>query len=227
MTSNKWTRTATSASLTILGVTQFVKKAGVMVQLSETTPFNSSGCQIWSLDRLMDFSHMRGLLSLNEEGKRYWQMIFFCVRNRQPFSFKSEVCGQGVGEVNAQMLGVRTLEPFDRVIKITESINNRWDKCTTNGAQTVSIIQDYFQSTARDGIKVGDTDADSGSTSVTYYIPSIVRLDGASVSGINFSPLEDATVSVKSKETIHPLTLLAMGAAGVIKWRTDRDKNAA
>ena len=34
-------------------------------------------------------------------------------------------------------------------------------------------------------------------------------------------------VSVKRKEKTHPLVLLAMGAAGVLKWRADRDKDAA
>ena len=34
-------------------------------------------------------------------------------------------------------------------------------------------------------------------------------------------------VSVKGKEKIHPLALLGMGAAGVLKWRAQKDKDAA
>ena len=34
-------------------------------------------------------------------------------------------------------------------------------------------------------------------------------------------------VSVKGKEKIHPLALIGMGAAGVLKWRAQKDKDAA
>jgi len=37
----------------------------------------------------------------------------------------------------------------------------------------------------------------------------------------------NSIVSVKRKEKIHPLALIGMGAAGVIKWRAQKDKDAA
>ena len=38
---------------------------------------------------------------------------------------------------------------------------------------------------------------------------------------------KNAIVSIKRKEKIHPLALLGMGAAGVRKWKEQRDKDAA
>jgi hypothetical protein len=37
----------------------------------------------------------------------------------------------------------------------------------------------------------------------------------------------NSIVSIKRKEKIHPLALLGMGAAGVRKWREQKDKDAA
>jgi len=99
---------------------------------------------------------------------------------------------------------------------------------TTAGTLTVTIDEWYYNDTPGASIKVGDT----GAAVPFDFNP----LEGAALGVPIFLGLRqlkrrkaklNTMVSVKGKEKIHPLALLGLGAAGVLKWRAQKDKDAA
>ena len=95
----------------------------------------------------------------------------------------------------------------------------------------MSITQDYYENVPGQSLKVGQTS--STSTDIPF---NFNPLEGAALGVPIFVGLRslkrrkaklNTLVSVKGKEKIHPLALLGMGAAGVLKWRAQKDKDAA
>jgi hypothetical protein len=101
-----------------------------------------------------------------------------------------------------------------------------WAKWTTSATNTLTLNDWYYNATPGASITVGATD-----------IPfDFNPLQGAALGVPIFIGLRqlkrrkaklNTMVSVKGKEKIHPLALLGMGAAGVLKWRAQKDKDAA
>ncbi len=106
-----------------------------------------------------------------------------------------------------------------------------WAKWTSSNANnSVTIAEWAYNSTSGAPITVGDK---GSSTAIPF---DFNPLHGEALGVPIFLGLRqlkrrkakvNTMVSVKRKEKIHPLVLLAMGAAGVLKWRADRDKDAA
>ena len=107
-----------------------------------------------------------------------------------------------------------------------------WAKWTTtdgiNG--TLTLNEWYYNDTPGASITVGDR---GSSTDIPF---DFNPLQGAALGVPIFLGLRqlkrrklkaNSIVSVKRKEKIHPLALIGMGAAGVIKWRAQKDKDAA
>jgi len=107
---------------------------------------------------------------------------------------------------------------------------NGWFRWQTD-ANSLAIIEDYYNDTPNGAIKVGQTSSPSAAVPFDFN-----PLQGAALGVPIFIGLRqlkrrkaklNTMVSVKGKEKIHPLALLGMGAAGVLKWRAQKDKDAA
>ncbi|MEI6379766.1 MAG: hypothetical protein WCO81_02595 [Cyanobacteriota bacterium ELA615] len=102
-----------------------------------------------------------------------------------------------------------------------------WAKWTKTTSDSVTLNEWYYNDTPGGSIVVGQT----------KDIPfDFNPLQGAALGVPIFMGLRqlkrrkaklNTMVSVKGKEKIHPLALLGMGAAGVRKWREQKDKDAA
>ena len=105
-----------------------------------------------------------------------------------------------------------------------------WAKWTTSANNTLTLNEWYYNSTPGASITVGDR---GSSTDIPF---DFNPLQGAALGVPIFIGLRqlkrrkaklNTMVSVKGKEKMHPLALLGMGAAGVRKWREQKDKDAA
>jgi len=105
-----------------------------------------------------------------------------------------------------------------------------WAKWTTSATNTLTLNEWYYNATPGASITVGDR---GSSTDIPF---DFNPLEGAALGVPIFIGLRqlkrrklkaNSMVSVKGKEKIHPLALLGMGAAGVLKWRAQKDKDAA
>jgi len=107
-----------------------------------------------------------------------------------------------------------------------------WAKYTLYGGGSsglFSIDHWYYNDTPGASIVVGDKGTPTA-------VPEPLTVLGAALEVPIFIGLRqlkrrklkaNSIVSVKRKEKIHPLALLGMGAAGVLKWRAQKDKDAA
>jgi hypothetical protein len=105
-----------------------------------------------------------------------------------------------------------------------------WVRWTTTTSNTLTLNEWYYNDTPGGSIVVGDK---GSSTAVPF---DFNPLQGAALGVPIFIGLRqlkrrkaklNTMVSVKGKEKIHPLALIGMGAAGVLKWRAQKDKDAA
>ena len=105
-----------------------------------------------------------------------------------------------------------------------------WAKWTTTTSNSLTLDEWYYNDTPGASIVVGDK---GSSTAVPF---NFNPLQGAALGVPIFIGLRqlkrrklraNSMVSVKGKEKIHPLALIGMGAAGVLKWRAQKDKDAA
>jgi len=228
MPNNKWTKTATSASLAILGVTQLNNKADANIvlqgsNLTSTDPNYSS----WSLDHKQGYS-ANAFVTAFSNGDASVSATATVARFRvmnlgSVVSSNASVVNQKInltsGGSSFGYFGFRDTKGGTPIYGWA-----RWTKTTSN---SVTLNEWYYNDTPGGSIVVGQT----------KDIPfDFNPLQGAALGVPIFMGLRqlkrrkaklNTIVSIKRKEKIHPLALLGMGAAGVRKWREHKDKDAA
>ena len=228
MPKNKWTKTATSASLAILGVTQLNNKADANIvlqgsNLTSTAPNYSS----WSLDHKQGYSAVAFVTAFSTGAASVsatTTVARFRVMNLgSVVSSNALVVNQKINLTNGvSSFGYFGFRDTNGGIPIYG-----WARWTKTTSDSVTLNEWYYNDTPGGSIVVGQT----------KDIPfDFNPLQGAALGVPIFMGLRqlkrrkaklNTMVSVKGKEKIHPLALLGMGAAGVRKWREQKDKDAA
>ncbi len=251
MSNSKWTKTATSASLAILGMTQLSNKAHSAI-VSGGGPLSQVGLGSfsWTLDAVNGGT---GTLVQFSSGTSSHSLVINLSQGNAGASFKNAL----VGDLNGSNVGftpnVAVFSQFfstanqpvvwptneTHYIAFVDTHGGNtpiygWASVTV-AADTQNFVLDqwYYESTPGTGICVGST---ATTNTCISQVPEASTMGGAVSAVFIFGGLRylkrrkaktNSMVSIKRKEKVHPLTLLAMGAAGVRKWREQRDRNAA
>jgi hypothetical protein len=239
MPNNKWTKTATSASLAILGVTQLNNKADAKIVLGGSNVTQSgNGFTTWTLDQVSGYgAHARaGIINFTGMVPAAYGSTGVAIVTYGGGTLGGVIDGNAVFR-SARLLG-RIPDPGGnpktgyfgfRDTKGGTGIYG-WAEWTLSSTKTLTLNEWYYNDTPGASIKVGDKGT---STAVPF---DFNPLEGAALGVPIFIGLRqlkrrkaklNSIVSVKGKEKIHPLALLGMGAAGVLKWRAQKDKDAA
>jgi len=248
MSDSKWTKTATSASLALLGMTQLNNKAqATIVSGSGPIIHNGLGSISWTLDGVNN-----GQGQLNEQTISGLALVLNATQIDTGVSFRTANYGTINDGNNAFGTQVQAFATFNTAwtgtstqyiaFKDTHGPNPPifgWASISViAGTQNYTLNQWYYQDNGG-GICVGATGIagnplnDHNSCSVPFDFNPLegVALGIPIYLGLRHLKRRKAkvnsTVSIKRKEKVHPLTLLAMGAAGVRKWREQRARDAA
>ena len=239
MPNNKWTKTATSASLAILGVTQLNNQADAKIVLGGSNVTQSGqGSTHWVLDSVPGYGATGAVFVSSDTfvakgGVRYANLAhsaWFAAANAG-----SVVDGRGRYASSLWLvIGVNPMADLIGYFGFRDTKGGTpiygWAKWTTTTSNSLTLDEWYYNDTPGASIVVGDK---GSSTAVPF---DFNPLQGAALGVPIFIGLRqlkrrkaklNTMVSVKGKEKIHPLALLGMGAAGVIKWRAQKDKDAA
>ena len=247
---SKLSKTATSAGLAILGVTQFSNKANSSIVYNTSTSLTAinGGVPItWTLDTVPGYGAQFRLAVITGNGSLSsitYAKIFNTTLAANGGRIKVAAYGANVAAVNPSFLGFNLARgnsgagglpnatgyiAFKDITQTTPIYG--WAKWTTsNPANTLSITEWAYNSVPGGSITVGQK---TGATDIPF---DFNPLQGMALGVPVFLGLrqlkrhkakKNAIVSIKRKEQIHPLALLGMGAAGVRKWRAQKDKDAA
>ena len=258
MPNNKWTKTATSASLAILGVTQLNNKANANIVQGGTASLSLSflgyNHVAWSIDASTHNTNLggslSGFLSPGDASVLFGRTANVSASSNQVRFLAAASTGADValffgshntGKANLLRIPANTSQAqfvgsqhgyimFKDIKTSLTSPTYGWARWEASG-DTVSITQDYYENVPGQSLRVGQTS--STSTDIPF---DFNPLQGAALGVPIFMGLRqlkrrkaklNSIVSIKRKEKIHPLALLGMGAAGVRKWREQKDKDAA
>jgi hypothetical protein len=239
MSNNKWTKTATSASLAILGVTQLNNQADAKIVLGGSNVTQSGvGGSVWTLDALAGYSAQADVLIFTQSLRTFYGSVTNMAG--RGFFAPGLVTGSSVNgnlSWNSHILlaiGFSGLPAESGYFGFRDTKGGTpiygWAKWTTTTSNTLTLNEWYYNDTPGTSIVVGDK---GSSTAVPF---DFNPLQGAALGVPIFIGLRqlkrrkaklNTMVSVKGKEKIHPLALIGMGAAGVLKWRAQKDKDAA
>jgi hypothetical protein len=230
---SKLSKTATSAGLAILGVTQFSNKANSSIVYNNTSITASKGSpKTWTLDTVSGY------------GARFRLSITVTTTNaiinnkgliKNGGRIKGASYGSNVSTLSPSFskvilgTGVNGLPNATGYIAFKDITGNRtpiygWAKWTTSTSNTLSITEWAYNSVPGGSIKVGDVPFDFNPLQgAALGVPVFLGLRQLKARKAK----KNAIVSIKRKEKIHPLALLGMGVAGVRKWREQKDKDAA
>ena len=237
---SKLSKTATSAGLAILGVTQFSNKANSSIVYNTSTSLTAinGGIPItWTLDTVSGYGAQFNLIAtVTSTG---YAIIQNYGLTKSGGRIKAALFGSNVAAVNPNLNklivttgrgGLPNATGYIAFKDITQTTPiYGWAKWTTSNPanNTLSITEWAYNSVPGGSITVGQT----------KDIPfDFNPLQGMALGVPVFLGLrqlkrrkakKNAIVSIKRKEQIHPLALLGMGAAGVRKWRAQKDKDAA
>ena len=246
---SKLSKTATSAGLAILGVTQFNNKANSSIVYNNTSITAINGSPItWTLDTVSGYGaqfQLKLITGLGSNSSTTHARIFnsTLAASLQGGRIKGAAYGANVSAVNPGFIslvvasgnsgagGLPNATGYIAFKDITQTTPiYGWAKWTTSNAYTLSITEWAYNSIPGGSIKVGQK---TGATDIPF---DFNPLQGMALGVPVFLGLrqikrrkakKNAIVSIKRKEQIHPLALLGMGAAGVRKWRAQKDKDAA
>ncbi len=258
MSNNKWTKTATSASLAILGVTQLNNKANANIVQGGTASLSVSSLGYnhvaWSIDASTHNTNLGGrlqgyispgdasvLFSRTANVSASSNQVRFLAAARTGVDVALFFGSHNTGGANLLRIPANTSQAqfvgsqhgyimFKDIKTSPTSPTYGWARWEASG-DTVSITQDYYENVPGQSLRVGQTS--STSTDIPF---DFNPLQGAALGVPIFMGLRqlkrrkaklNSIVSIKRKEKIHPLALLGMGAAGVRKWREQKDKDAA
>ena len=236
---SKLSKTATSASLAILGVTQFNNKANASIVYNNSsftaTPGNSAP---WTLDNVASYGARFQLSVLHMAISTTSARIYntYHTARAKSAGFGSIVSASGVNPTQRGLLlagnssgnGLPSETGYIAFKDVTGGTPiYGWAKWTTGGGNIVIIDEWAYNSTPGASITVGqksDIPFDFNPLQgMALGVPIFIGLRQLKARKAK----KNAIVSIKRKEKIHPLALLGMGAAGVRKWKEQRDKDAA
>ncbi|MEI6381410.1 MAG: hypothetical protein WCO81_11100 [Cyanobacteriota bacterium ELA615] len=247
---SKLSKTATSAGLAILGVTQFNNKANSSIVYNNTSITAINGSPItWTLDSVSGYGaqfQLKLITGIGANSSTTNARIFnsTLAASLKGGRIKGAAYGANVSSVNPVFpslvvaygnSGAGGLPNATGYIAFKDITGNQtpiygWAKWTTSNAYTLSITEWAYNSVPGGSITVGQK---TGATDIPF---DFNPLQGMALGVPVFLGLrqlkrrkakKNAIVSIKRKEQIHPLALLGMGAAGVRKWRAQKDKDAA
>ena len=240
---SKLSKTATSASLAILGVTQFNNKANASIVYNSSpitaTPGDSKS---WTLDSVASYG-ARFRLSVLYTGRSTTSARIintYHTARAKSAGFGSIVSANSVNPtqgslvlaLNSHFQGLPNETGYIAFKDVTGGTPiYGWAKwTTTRSSNSVTINEWAYNSTPGASITVGQK---SGTTDIPFDFNPLQGMALGVPIFIGLRQLKarkakkNAIVSIKRKEKIHPLALLGMGAAGVRKWKEQRDKDAA
>jgi len=243
---SKLSKTATSAGLAILGVTQFSNKANSSIVFNTTSITASEGSpKTWTLDTVSGYGAQFQLKLITALGSKN------SITNARIFNSSLAASLQGgriigaayganvsavnpvfgslvVASGNSGAGGLPNATGYIAFKDITQTTPiYGWAKWTTsNPANTLSITEWAYNSVPGGSITVGQKDIPfdfNPLQGMALGVPVFLGLRQLK----RRKAKKNAIVSIKRKEKIHPLALLGMGVAGVRKWKEQKDKDAA
>ena len=241
---SKLSKTATSASLAILGVTQFNNKANAAIvynNSSITVTYGNSAP--WTLDNVASYGARFRLSVVGTTGRSTTSARIintYHTARAKSARFGSIVSANSVNPtqgslvlaLNSHFQGLPNETGYIAFKDVTGGTPiYGWAKWTTiRSSNSVTIDEWAYNSTPGASITVGQK---SGTTDIPFDFNPLQGMALGVPIFIGLRQLKarkakkNAIVSIKRKEKIHPLALLGMGAAGVRKWKEQRDKDAA
>ena len=241
---SKLSKTATSASLAILGVTQFNNKANASIVYNNSSITATGGNSApWTLDNVASYGARFRLSVLSTGSSTTLVRIIntYHTARAQSAGFGSIVSANSVNPSQSILVlalnsGLNGLPNETGYIAFKDATGGRtpiygWAKwTTTRSSNSVTINEWAYNSTPGASITVGQR---SGTTDIPFDFNPLQGMALGVPIFIGLRQLKarkakkNAIVSIKRKEKIHPLALLGMGVADVIKWREQKDKDAA